>query len=57
MIWLPSNGAVAIWDMNDGNILSSSALGAVPSNYSVAGIGDFFDTDPAVTAVPKSTMR
>jgi hypothetical protein len=41
ILWRNDGGPMAIWDMNDGNLLSSNPLGSVPANWKVAGTGDF----------------
>jgi hypothetical protein len=41
ILWRNDAGAVATWDMNDGNLLSSNGLGVVPDNWKIAGTGDF----------------
>jgi ribosomal protein S28E/S33 len=41
ILWRNDAGALAIWDMNDGNLLTSNPLGSVPDNWKVAGTGDF----------------
>jgi cadherin-like protein/VCBS repeat protein/FG-GAP repeat protein len=41
ILWRSDAGSNAIWDMNDGHILSTPAVASVPSNWTIAGTGDF----------------
>jgi len=36
-----SSGALALWQVNGSGVQSSSALGTVPGNWMVQGMGDF----------------
>jgi hypothetical protein len=40
-MWCQSNGDLALWMMNGVTVMSSAALGNVPTNWTVIGTGDF----------------
>jgi hypothetical protein len=40
-LWRDSSGDVAVWLMNDFQVISTTALGNVPSNWNVYGTGDY----------------
>jgi hypothetical protein len=41
ILWRDTSGDIALWGVQNGQVVSSSGLGTVPSNFVVQGLGDF----------------
>jgi len=41
IFWRDTSGDLAIWQVSGGQVVASAGLGNVPSNWQVAGFGDF----------------
>jgi hypothetical protein len=42
IFWRDTAGDLAIWQMSASKVVNSAGLGNVPSNWSIAGLGDFY---------------
>jgi hypothetical protein len=42
ILWRNTNGAVGIWTMSNGQLVSSAATGTADSSWQIPGTGDFY---------------
>jgi hypothetical protein len=41
ILWTDTSGNIVVWTMNGGSPAGATAVGAIPTSWSVAGVGDF----------------